>query len=470
MAVVAPRRGTPRDELLPTHGHVVAQLAHKLGRPLMPWQRHVADVALEYDPHTGDMAHGLVVLLVPRQAGKTTLLGPLMHYFALRRRQARVWFTAQTGKDASDWMKNEHFPTLEPFEKMIHVRRSGGQESVEWNHNHSIVRMFAPQRDALHGKQSDFVALDEAWAHDAIRGDELLQAIEPTQATRPGAQTWIMSAAGDESSTFLVEQLRRARHALDAHNHSPVLIEYGVPDDLDEIPDDVDTVAAHHPAVGITIRREHLVTARSTLGPEGFARAYGCYQAMPEPDAPAMFTAEQWAACARFDELAPDDVVGAFGVDVAHDRSGAVIVAGMRSGVLEVVDDRPGTEWVAGRLMELSARWRAPMVVDNYGPTVTVADAVRAARRERDMLNPSTRDVTAAAAMFYDDVLAGKLRYRPHVALDDAVQHATTRRVGDAWTWQRRDRRTAGGPITALVAGTLAYWGALQPDRAPRAY
>ena len=39
----------------------------------MPWQRQVADVALELDD-AGRFAYPLVVITVPRQSGKTTLL------------------------------------------------------------------------------------------------------------------------------------------------------------------------------------------------------------------------------------------------------------------------------------------------------------------------------------------------------------------------------------------------------------
>ena len=44
----------------------------------MPWQQHVADVALELDPETGELYYEEVVITVPRQSGKTTLLIALM--------------------------------------------------------------------------------------------------------------------------------------------------------------------------------------------------------------------------------------------------------------------------------------------------------------------------------------------------------------------------------------------------------
>jgi hypothetical protein len=58
----------------------VAAVAEQLGTPLMPWQRQVADVAMELDPATGLLAYSEVDLTTPRQSGKTTLeLGVLVH-------------------------------------------------------------------------------------------------------------------------------------------------------------------------------------------------------------------------------------------------------------------------------------------------------------------------------------------------------------------------------------------------------
>lgn len=467
-APAVPRRITPRDLDLPTYAPRVASLARKMGRPLLPWQRQTLDVALEYDPATGVLVHGDVVALAPRQAGKTTLLAPLLHHTALARPNARVYFTAQTGKDAHDWFINEHLPMLEPFAAYIKASRSAGQASVRWLHNDSLVRVFPPQRDALHGKQSDLVGLDEAWAHDALRGGELRQAIGPTQATRtttpPGAQVWVLSAAGDHLSGFLIETLKQARASLAAGDRGPVLVEFGVPDDLDAT--DVDTVARYHPAVGYTIDRAHLVNERNRLGADGFARAYGCFQIIPESTILTAIDLKAWSACAWHAEIESDDVVAAFAPDISIDRSLSVIVAATVGGVIEVVESRPGTEWVTPRLIELATRWRAPIVVDKYAATSTVVDEIIRARQDRRMIVPDTNDVVTASQSFYDDVVTGAVRIRPHPDLEDAARSASTRRVGDGWCWQRRHDHAP--PVAPLVAASLAWWGRNRPARVPR--
>jgi hypothetical protein len=310
--------------------------------------------------------------------------------------------------------------------------------------------------------------IDEAWAHDEIRGHELMQAIGPTQATRtmqrPGPQVWILSAAGDHSSGFLIERVKAARAALTAGTPGTVLVEYGVPLEVPLEDYTVDLVAEYHPAVGFTIDRGYLAAERNRLGHEGFARAYGCYQVIPEQITLSAIDMDAWTACTHYDEIPADDLVVAFAPDITPDRSLSAIVAATRSGILEVVESRPGTEWVAPRLLELAERWHASMVVDRYGPTANVADDVTKARRERAMIVPAVNDVVVACQGFYDDVLAVKAKIRPHADLTEAARSATTRRVSDGWVW---DRRRGGAPVAPLVAASLAWWGAGRPSRLP---
>src|SRR5215471_10973954 len=65
----APVLATARTDRL-TYGGAVAALAQALGKPMMPWQSYVADVALEVD-EDGRFAYQLVIVTVPRQSGKT---------------------------------------------------------------------------------------------------------------------------------------------------------------------------------------------------------------------------------------------------------------------------------------------------------------------------------------------------------------------------------------------------------------
>ena len=74
LSLCLPRWATPRSADRETLGGEVGALARQLGQPLMPWQQLVADVGLELDPESGLPAYREIVVTVPRQSGKTTLV------------------------------------------------------------------------------------------------------------------------------------------------------------------------------------------------------------------------------------------------------------------------------------------------------------------------------------------------------------------------------------------------------------
>ena len=96
-----PRYATPRNLARPTDGGKEARIAEALGTPFLPWQRMVSDVFGEIDPDTGTYYYDTLVLTVQRQAGKTTRERATETRNALWGPNRRVWYLAQTGKDAS---------------------------------------------------------------------------------------------------------------------------------------------------------------------------------------------------------------------------------------------------------------------------------------------------------------------------------------------------------------------------------
>ena len=441
----------------------MAELAAATGKPFMPWQRQVADVALEVDDH-GRFCYQLVLVTVPRQSGKTTLFGAVLDHRALIVPRARCWFTQQSGKHAVDWLINEHWPLLAPFVPKVHLRRAAGSEHIKWLPSGGLIRPFPPTPDGLHGKTSDLVVIDEPWAFDPVRGGQLDQAIVPTQAARPNAQVWKVSTAGDASSVWwlgTVEQGRRA--VLAGRTEGVCYFEWSCPPDLD--PTDPVSWSRYHPAYGLTIGDEAMRAALDMFGPDEFARAYGNRWVSTLA---RVIPLEAWRKAAEDPvELPPAGRV-AIAFDVAVDRSDAAIVACWRTpdGVahVEVADQRPGTGWLADRLGELVDRWRPVCVAyDAAGPALDIADVL--SRGGLALEGLKAREYAAACAGLLEALCAPEplVRYRPHPALDSAAGWAVRRALGDAWAWGRRQ---SSGSLAALTAMTVGVWAA---DHAPAA-
>src|SRR5262252_702503 len=211
----APARATSRTRSRRTYGGSVGKFAAAIGKPLMPWQQTVVDVALEVDEN-GRFVYQLVLVTVPRQSGKTTLFGSVLDHRAIVVPRARCWYTMQTQKDAVDWLINEHWPLVAPFGGATHLRQAAGSEHIRWRHSGGLVRPFPPTPAGLHSKVSDLVVVDECWSFDLVKGQQLDQAIVPTQATKESAQVWKVSTAGDASSVWWLGTVEQGSAAVDA--------------------------------------------------------------------------------------------------------------------------------------------------------------------------------------------------------------------------------------------------------------
>jgi phage terminase large subunit-like protein len=421
----------------------------------MPWQQYVADVALEVDD-AGRFCYQLVLVTVPRQSGKTTLFGTVLDHRAIVVPRARAWFTMQTAKDAVDWLTNEHWPLLAPFGEAAALRRMAGSEHIRWRASGGLVRPFPPNATGLHSKVADLVVVDECWAFDLVKGQQIDMAIVPTQATRPNAQTWKVSTAGDATSTWWLGTVEAGRAAVAAGRSSGIAyFDWACPDALD--PCDPASWPIYHPAYGRTIGAPAMQAALDQLGPDEFARAYGNRWTS---NVARVIPLAAWRAVA--DPDAPLPVAGelAIAFDVAVDRSDASIAVAWRdpAGVahLEVAENLPGVAWLPDRMRELVDRWRPRAAgYDAAGPALDVADVLERGGLELEGLK--AREYAAACSGLLEAIVVDPpaVRIRPHPALDAAAAAAARRTLGDAWAWSRRQSSTS---ISTLTAATVALW------------
>jgi len=426
-----------------------------MGRPFMPWQSYVADVSLEVLPD-GMFAYKLIVITVPRQSGKTTLFGVAMDQRAITVPRARVWYTQQSGQDAVDWLVNEHWPLLAPFGNACSLRRAAGSQHVKWKISGGLVRPFPPTPESLHSKISDMVTVDECWAFDYVRGHQLDQAIVPTQATKPNAQVWKVSTAGDATSTWWLGTIEQARaDAAAGRTEGVAYFEWSCPEDLD--PCEASSWPVFHPAFGYTQHEPSLRAALDILGPDEFARAFGNrWTSMVARVIPL----GAWRNV--FDPDAPTPVPGrlALAFDVAVDRSQSAIVAAWRDQTglarIEVADVRDGTAGLPERLAALVDRWKPRAVgFDKAGPALDVADQLE--RGGMTLAGTDANAYRAACAGLLEAIVAepAAVAIRPNEALDAAAAAAAQRRLGDGWAWGRRQSAESIAPLTAA---TVALW------------
>jgi len=465
-APVPPRYATPRDPSRPTYGGKVAKLAAGMGLPLMPWQRQVADVALELDDE-GLYRYSTVVLTVPRQSGKTSLLRPVLAHRALTIPRGHLWITAQLRQDARDtWGDTCDLIEESPLGRLVKRRNTNGGECLTFA-NKSRLRLFNAGSDkSLHGKQSDLVFVDEAFAFTAEQGAAILQAVVPTQATRPGAQTWIVSTAGTAVSEWLrgFVTLGRKQTA-----RRMAYFEWSIPEDTEDLTD-LALYVRHHPAVGHTIRASALETAYEIMTADGkaaeFARAYGNFWTSSSEWVINPTLWNQAASRSSIDRSLPV----AFAAEVNADRSGGCIVACGHApeggALLEVTDVRPGIGWIAGRMAELAAKYRSStLVIDPTSPAGTVHRELedRRKRRDRVPLAPfGAGEYVDGHTEFLDDLTAGRLHQPGDSRLDASLAATTARMLRETVVFSRLVADDGTSPAL-MIAAVLAHHGHRHP-------
>jgi hypothetical protein len=490
-------------------------VADKLGQPFMPWQRLVADVGGEIDPETGFPAYREVRVTVPRQSGKTTLFLAWQINRCVSRRwrhPQRSAFTAQTGKDARDKWVDELFPLIRNSRlrglvavkgSRLQINEGMGNESIQFRTG-SLIRLLSTATTSGHSKTLHQAVMDEVW-HDT--DDRREQGLRPAMVTVPDAQLLVCSTAGTEDSTILNRKVETGREAATADSgYGVAYFEWSAAEDWDA--DDEDSYYSFMPALcpdppcrcaGTGEGWRHTITSLAVIRAEReameygeFRRAYGNVKTSHVERKWQVISEGDWRDLIDDGSQAKDPLV--FAIDVTPERSHSSIAAvGEREdGDLhgEVVAHAEGTSWVVQRAVELNGRWKpARWMVDAGGaagfliPQLTQAGLTVESMSSREvgqaygLFRSATSSAERGEAPESAEALTGepdgsldeqvtvpRIRIRPGRhggALSAAAEGATTRRIGDGTTW---DRRSSSVVISPLVGLTNAVFGFVTMD------
>jgi hypothetical protein len=444
-----PLHATRRDAAYPTEGGRVALVGAALGTPFMPWQRYVADVAGELNPD-GSYHYKVVVVSVPRQSGKTTLMRAVGTDRAISRDGLGVFYTAQTGKDARErWKDLVKAIKASPLQGMVRVRSAAGAERVVFA-NGSEFRCFAPVATSLHGYTPPLVMLDEAFAHDQQTGDDLEGAIGPAQVTVPHRQLWIVSTAGTAQSVFLRKWVEAGR----AGAPGVAIFEWAAGEDVGDIYDPA-VWPAFHPAMHTGLVTTDAIQAEANTLPRAeFERAYGNRWTRT---ASHLISADQWDRMATADDQQLADAGVVFGYDVMHDRSAAAITATWydAAGDLQakVARSGPGMAWLYDAIRTLHGQgWRSFACADN-GPAREVADVLAREHISTRVLN--TRELADSWGFLMQHIAQATLTHDGSDTLAVAAANVATRPLADG---SAPSRRHSAGDVTALIGLEVALW------------
>jgi hypothetical protein len=436
-------------------GLEAVELAADAGLVLDEWQQAALVDALG-EREDGKWAAFEVGLIVPRQNGKGSILEAreLAGLFLFGERL--ILHSAHEFKTASEAFRRvlglvQSTPDLD--RRVLRVRTSHGDEGIELRGGQRL-RFVARSTGSGRGFSGDCVILDEAY-HLSMAA---MAALLPTMSARPNPQLWYTSSAPlpEDRSDVLRSLCKRGRSG-----SSPRLAYMEFCADAGADLADRAGWAQANPGLGIRIAEEFVENERAALGSDEFVRErLGLWV-----DDEMSGVLPRWDECEDSGSL----IVGrrAFAVDVSPDHRWAAIgVVGLRADGLphgEVVAHRQGTEWLAGRLAELKAKWKPVTVVAAKGsPAEAVVPDIEAAKVPVQMVGAAEH--SQACGMLFEAVGGGWFRHIGQPNLTVAAGKAVQAVSGDTWKWSRS---SSSVDICPLVAVTLALWGFQTQKKAP---
>ncbi len=451
-------------------GRDAVALARMAGLDLDPWQAYVLEQSL------GERGDGLwaayeVALIVARQNGKGSVLEAreLAGLFLFGERL--ILHSAHEFKTAADAYRRikgliQSTPELDRQVARNGYRNAHGNEGIELRDGRSL-RFVARTAGSGRGFSTDLVILDEAYNLT----DAQMSALQPTLTTSPNPQLWYTSSAVNaehHANGLVLSRVRR--RGLAGDDPALCFLEWSVDReaydaDPERVARDPRSWAVANPGLGIRVSPEFVAREQRSTQAKSFAVERLSIGDWPsEAGADRVIDGDAWAACAQESSAAEDPV--AFAVEVAQDRSSAAIgMAGRRGDGLihvEPVDVRRNVGWVVDRVVALVERWKpCAVIVDGRSAAASLVPSLEDAGVI--VTTTSASDMAQACGSFYDAVIEGRLRHVNDRELNDAVDGATKRNLGDAWAW---DRKNPLVNIAPLVAVTLAAHGlSLYGDR-----
>lgn len=474
-----PLYGTKRTPGRETLGPRVAQIAELLGKPLMPWQHHVMDVALEVGDN-GLPAYHTVVLVVMRQNGKTELLLPLMTHRATGwGHDQRILYTTQTASKAREKWQDIHVKRLteSPLKPMFSTRLRLNQEAMIWANGSMWSPGAATAKTGGTGDTLNLGIIDEAWSRPDNRTEVGMRPAMLTQANR---QMWICSMvpgasrAANIDSMYLRQKMRAGRKLVEQGSTSGIAyFEWAAEAGLD--PADPATWWSCMPALGHTIGENNVRADFDSMDLIDFCAEYLGW--WPQENRPMWQFIRETTWDSLRDEASQIEGSISIGVDIDPERRHAAIaVAGRRADGdwhVEVVE--PGGQ-IPANVTDIDWLYeRLPALVKAHKPLAVVMDGKSPAR---SLLTPMKRagiavetpnglEVAGACARFFDATgqVGGehegesvRVRHLGQRSLNAAVAVASklTSPTNGTFVYARHG---GTGNLAPLYAATLAMHG-----------
>lgn len=447
----------------------IARQAAKCGIFFDAWQAGIGSLILgRRSDGSYACAVGGAGLSIPRQAGKTYMIGMLVVFMCIMRPSVTVLWTAHRSKTSGETFKSMqgivNRPQLRRF--VASIRRANGQEAIEFVNGSRVLFGAREQGFGRGFAEVDIEVYDEAQILTERALDDMLPA---TAVSKIGLVIYMGTPPRPGVDPGEVFEQKRL-DAVKRHDRDTLWVEFGAQRGCD--PDDQANWEAANPSFPHRTPVSSIARLRRQLAADSFMReALGIWD---ESAGLRAISAAQWES-GEVAERPSDDGVACFAIDMPPDRSAVAVGACMKyddgTAHIELAEYRPvdtcglrwAVDWVAERWPKAGA-----VVVDAQSPAMALLPDLQDAHVKVTVTD--VKDMGRACGRVVDMLNTRSLTHLPDAdqpQMGIAVENLTKRAIGQAgaFGWNRKGSDV---DISPMVACTLALHGAFVTRRDPR--
>lgn len=458
--------GTPRlsevaryviqpEGIVSTGWPAVRDTCARLGIEFDTWQDGAGRLILA-KREDGLYASDTVAISIPRQVGKTYLIGAIAFALCLIVPGLTVIWTAhrfKTAKETFTSMKGmARRQAVKPY--IARVFQGSGEEAILFTNGSRVLFGARENGFGLGFTNVGVLVLDEAQRLTSRAMDDLI----PT--TNAAANPLILMTGTpprpqDPGEIFTL--LRQ--EALDGESDGTLYIEFSADRGCD--PRDTEQWKKANASFPHRTSARAILRMLKSLSLDSFYReGLGIWDEINRHQ--AVVRGGRWTDMAG-EGPAEGTKPSALGVDMSHSRQisiAACWMVGERAHLEEVwagVDEAAAAAWIVAR-----AGRRIPVVIDNASPAASLSPVLRA--RKVKVQSTSAQDMAKACGMFVSRARPERLSHAGQESLNAALAGGRKRAIGTAggWGWDRTDESV---DISPIVAATLALFGAESTKR-----
>jgi len=450
----------PKGIVTTEWSRVVDQCA-KIGVVFDGWQHGIGSIALGKRKDGKYAATvGGVVLSIPRQVGKTFIVGMIVIALCILHPGLTVLWSAHRTRTASKTFGSLKGMTsrkkILPF--MLDPRNTNGEQEIRFK-NGSIIMFGAREQGFGRGfDEVDIEVFDEAQILTEKALEDMVPAANQSRQAS-GALLFFMGTPPRPTDPGEEFTNRRAK-ALDGRTTNMVYVELSA--DANADPDDHAQWALANPSFPHRTPLESMERMRENLtDDDSFMReALGVWDAVNNKRVIDELTWDNQGDAAS---MAVERLTISIEVPPGR-KTAAVGFAGRRADGrwhVELDEERKGVDW--------AIPWVVARAAKNRLHAVVVDELAGLTERRRDkhyligtdilvtLAAAEGRDMAVGFAKFYDGIHDGSVLHTDQPQVNVALSGASTRPLAGGLAWNRKD---ATSNISPIVAETLALWGA----------